>query len=63
VNGKPSTSSPPASTIPPDDLKRNLVLARSNEDQALPRLGVAGDTYTILVTGKDTAGRYCHIDI
>jgi len=63
VNGKPSTSSPPASAIPPDDLKRKLALARPNEDQALPHVGVAGDTYTILLTGKDTAGRYCLIDM
>ena len=49
--------------IPPDDLERNLVLARPNEDQTLPHLGVVGDTYTILLTGKDTAGRYCLIDM
>jgi quercetin dioxygenase-like cupin family protein len=49
-------------TIPPDDLRRNLALARPNEDQTL-HLGVVGDTYTILLTGKDTAGRYCLIDM
>ena len=51
------------STIPPDDLQRSLALARPNEDQKLPHLGLAGDTYTILLTGKDTAGRYCLIDM
>ena len=51
------------STIPPDDIERNLALARPNEDQTLPHLGVVGDTYTILLTGKDTAGRYCLIDM
>src|SRR5712664_2281350 len=51
------------STIPPDDLQRNLALARPNEDQTLLHLGVVGDTYTILLTGKDTAGRYCLIDM
>src|SRR5258705_8187308 len=51
------------STIPPDDLQRNLTLARPNEDQKLPHIGLAGDTYTILLTGKDTAGRYCLIDM
>ena len=50
-------------TIPPDDLKRNLALARPNEDQNLPHIGLAGDTYTILLTGSDTAGRYCLIDM
>jgi quercetin dioxygenase-like cupin family protein len=52
-----------SSTIPPDDLERNLALARPNEDQTLRHVGLAGDTYTILLTGKDTAGRYCLIDM
>jgi mannose-6-phosphate isomerase-like protein (cupin superfamily) len=50
-------------TIPPDDLQRNLALARPSEDQKLPHIGLMGDTYTILLTGKDTAGRYCLIDM
>jgi quercetin dioxygenase-like cupin family protein len=52
-----------SSPIPTDDLERNLALARPNEDQTLPHLGVVGDTYTILLSGKDTAGRYCLIDM
>lgn len=51
------------SSIPPDDHQRNLALARPNEDQSLPHIGLAGDTYTILLTGEDTAGRYCLIDM
>lgn len=39
------------------------MVARPNDDQTLPHLGVVGDTYTILLTGKDTAGRYCLIDM
>ena len=50
-------------TIPPDDLRRNLVVARPNADQNLPHLGVVGDTYTILLTGVDTGGHYCLIDM
>ena len=50
-------------TIPPDDLQRELILARPEEDQTLPHLGVAGDTYTILLTGKQTAGKFCLIDM
>src|SRR6478672_9841799 len=50
-------------TIPPDDVQRKLALARPNEDQKLPHIGLAEDTYTILLTGKDTAGRYCLIDM
>jgi quercetin dioxygenase-like cupin family protein len=52
-----------SSTIPPDDPQRMLALARPNEDQNLPHIGLAGDTYTILLTGGDTAGRYCLIDM
>src|SRR5882724_3989485 len=51
------------SIVPPDDLQRNLALARPDEDQGLPHIGLAGDTYTILLAGKDTAGRYCLIDM
>ena len=32
-------------------------------DESLPHLGVVGDTYTILVSGADTAGRYTLIDM
>ena len=52
-----------SSAIPPDDLERNLAVARPNEDQTLRHLGVVEDTYTILLTGEDTAGRYCLIDM
>ena len=53
----------PFSPIPPDDLQRNLTVARPNEDQSLPHIGLAGDTYTILLSGNDTDGRYCLIDM
>ena len=55
-------SSRPA-PIPPDDPQRSLALARPDEDQNLPHIGMVGDTYTILLTGEDTAGRYCLIDM
>lgn len=57
------TDTSSASTIPPDDLRRHLALARPNEDPNLPHVGVVGDTYTILLTGEDTAGRYCLVDM
>ncbi len=50
-------------TIPPDDPQRNLALARPNQDKNLPHIGLVGDTYTILLTGEDTAVRYCLIDM
>ena len=55
-------SSRPA-PIPPDDLQRSLVLARPDEDRSLPHIGLVGDTYTILLKGEDTAGRYTLIDM
>lgn len=51
------------SPIPPDDPKRSLTIARPDDDPNLPHIGLVGDTYTILLTGKDTNGRYCLIDM
>jgi len=63
MNDHADTSSQPATPIPPDDARRQLTLARPDEDQSLPHIGVVGDTYTILLSGKDTADRYCLIDM
>jgi quercetin dioxygenase-like cupin family protein len=52
----------PTSSIPSDDLARALVAATS-DSSALPHIGLVGDTYTILLSGKDTAGRFCLIDM
>ncbi|MGB8800372.1 MAG: cupin domain-containing protein [Candidatus Acidiferrales bacterium] len=49
--------------IPVDDMGRALAVARPNSDEKLAHLGVVGDTYTILLSGKDTAGRYCLVDM
>jgi quercetin dioxygenase-like cupin family protein len=49
--------------VPPDDLTRKLTVARPDEDQSLPHIGLVGDTYTILVAGQDTAGKYTLIDM
>jgi quercetin dioxygenase-like cupin family protein len=53
----------PGESIPPDDLQRHLTVARPNEDQGLPHFGLVGDTYTVLVSGNDTAGKYTLIDM
>jgi quercetin dioxygenase-like cupin family protein len=58
---KSNASKPPA--IPPDNLQRNLAAAQPDTEQKLPHIGVVGDTYTILLSGKDTAGRFCLIDM
>lgn|SRR2546422_4717117 len=62
-NENTGNSTQPGSTIPPDDLRRSLRIARPNEDPNLSHIGLVGDTYTILLTGKETAGRYCLIDM
>src|ERR1700677_4333401 len=49
--------------VPPDDLSRKLTVARPDQDQSLPHIGLVGDTYTILVTGEDTAGKFTLIDM
>jgi quercetin dioxygenase-like cupin family protein len=50
-------------TIPHDDLRRELVLVNADENQSLPHIGLVGDTYTILLSGKETNGKYCLIDM
>lgn len=49
-------------SIPDDDGLRQLTLADPDE-AALTHLAVIGDTYTVLVSSRDTAGRYCLIDM
>ena len=60
MNDSPAVPQHPA--IPPDDPQRRLAIARP-DDPALAHLGLVGDTYTILLTGDDTAGRYTLIDM
>jgi quercetin dioxygenase-like cupin family protein len=49
--------------VPPDDLQRNLIIAEPDTDQKLTHIGLVGDTYTVTVSGKNTEGRYCVIDM
>jgi len=53
---------PPPQTLPPDDLRRDLSHAHP-DDETLAHVSLAGDTYTILLTGADTAGRFTLIDM
>ena len=52
------STAPP--TVPPDNLERSLTLSQPDN---LPHIGLVGDTYTITVTGEQTAGRFCVIDM
>jgi len=55
-------SSQPSSAIPADDPRRRSTVAEL-DDPALPHISIAGGVYTILVTGAQTAGRYCLIEM
>jgi quercetin dioxygenase-like cupin family protein len=52
----------PEPGIPPDDPRRMLTVAAPDGAQ-LRHVSVAGATYTILISGAETAGRYCLIDM
>ena len=49
-------------TLPNDDLSRDLAIARP-DDPALVHLAVVGDTYTVLISGEQTDGRFAMIDM
>jgi quercetin dioxygenase-like cupin family protein len=49
-------------TIPPDDPSRSGTHVNADSD-AVQHVSLVGDTYTILVTGEDTAGAYTLIDM
>jgi quercetin dioxygenase-like cupin family protein len=50
--------------LPSDDPSRTLALARpDSDDDTLAHISIAGDTYTILLAGADTAGRFTLIDM
>jgi quercetin dioxygenase-like cupin family protein len=56
-------NSQPIQPLPPDDLKRDSKIARPNTDSSLPHISLVGDTYTTILSGHDTNGRYCLIDM
>lgn len=60
--GNPNSSAKCATSIPQDNPKRALTVSRADDHNA-QHIGLVGDTYTILLTGKDTAGRFCLIDM
>src|SRR3954447_61719 len=57
-NSAMSTPAPLAA----DDPTRELAIARS-DDEALLHLAVVGDTYTVRLSGEQTAGRFAMLDM
>jgi quercetin dioxygenase-like cupin family protein len=51
-----------AAAVPADNRQRNLVIQNPENQKAL-HLGVVGDTYTVLLSGTDTASQFCLIDM
>ncbi len=51
-----------APAIPPDDPARKLTVA-DRDSPGVRHVALVGDTYSILVSGADTAGHYCLIDM
>jgi quercetin dioxygenase-like cupin family protein len=62
MTGAAPQTAKPTSPIPPDDPDRKLTVA-DPDGPSLRHVSVAGGTYTILLSGADTAGRYCLIDM
>jgi mannose-6-phosphate isomerase-like protein (cupin superfamily) len=62
MNDTAKTSPRATQTVPPDDPTRKLSIVNP-DDPALRHVSVVGDTYTILLSGAETAGRYCLIDM
>ena len=56
------TTTQPGPMIPPDDPNKKLTVANP-DDPKMRHISVAGGTYTIIVTGDETGGRYCLIDM
>ena len=56
------TAGQSGSEIPPDDATRSLTVAGPDDPDAR-HVSVVGNTYTILVSGAQTAGRYSLIDM
>jgi quercetin dioxygenase-like cupin family protein len=62
MNDTVGTTPQPGAVIPADDHDRRLAVANP-EDHNMRFISVAGGTYTILLTGEQTDGRYSLIDM
>lgn len=57
-----TTAAPLQTPIPADDPGRTLTVA-APDDADVRHVSVVGGTYSILVSGAQTGGRYCLIDM
>lgn len=57
-----ASSYTPGGAIPADDPNRKLSVI-DPDDPKLRHVAVVGDTYTILLSGAETAGKYCLIEM
>jgi quercetin dioxygenase-like cupin family protein len=62
MTSQPNPDTQSTATLPPDDLARRVAIAHP-DDPDLPHVGVGTGTYTILLRGRDTGGRYTLIDM
>lgn len=60
--GKESGTPPQAQALPDDDPSRQATIV-SPDQSDLPHIGLVGDTYTVLLSGDDTAGAYTLMDM
>lgn len=58
----PNSPRTPKSSVPPDNPKRKLSAINADSPEAR-HISIVGDTYTVLISGRDTGGRYCLIDM
>lgn len=58
----PNASTQADTTLPADDPARELTVVGPDDPDAR-HLSLVGDTYTVLVSGAQTDGRYCLIDM
>ena len=59
----PAPDARPDATLPADDPRRGLTVVGPADDPGLRHVAVAGGVYTILLTGGDTAGRFCLVEM
>lgn len=55
--------SQPAAALPADDPARTLALVPPPDADGLRHLAIAGGIYTIILSGADTGGRFCVVEM